>query len=129
MQKEKSKEQRLKAAIKDHFFIVITLLIIQLVVDFIFRFIYSSVNPIRASLIGLTSLLILYIPLVRKQIPLSPLLAAVPIFSSALFGALLVQTGVLVSRSVVSALVHALILILTYVLLTAFLSEVMRYQQ
>lgn len=129
MQKEKSKEQRLKAAIKDHFFIVVTLLIIQLVVDFIFRFIYSSVNPIRASFIGLASLLILYIPLVRKGIILPPFIAAIPIFSSALFGALLVQAGVLVSKSPVSAIVHALILIFTYALLTASLPKAVRYRQ
>lgn len=114
MQKEGIRVEQSKIELKSHFLMVIILLIIQLNVDFMYRFVYPAVNPLRASLIGLTSLIVLYIPHLRRWFTFPPYFSFLPIFSSALFGALLVQAGILISRSAFSALIHALILILTY---------------
>ncbi|PIN73951.1 hypothetical protein COV20_02455 [Candidatus Woesearchaeota archaeon CG10_big_fil_rev_8_21_14_0_10_45_16] len=101
-----------------HSKVIVMLLILQLVIDYIFVFIYPEVNPIRATLIGATALVILFLlPWSKDWSRLPAWLAFLPIYSSALFGALLVQADYLVSKSVVSAVVHALILIVTYVII------------
>ena len=109
MPNEKSKLQHPKA--------IVILILLQLIIDSIYIFIYPTVNPIRATLIGITAFIILCIPILRKWANLPPWIAFLPIYSSALFGALLVQAGILISKSALSGIVHVVILILTYVII------------
>lgn len=101
-----------------HFKALIVLIVLQLLVDTLFIFIYPSVNPIRATLIGITVFLILWVPVLRRMVGLPPWIGFLPIYSSALFGALLVQARILVSKSALSGIVHALILIVTYLIIS-----------
>lgn len=104
---------------------IVMLLLLQYLIDILYIYIYPTVNPIRATLIGATSLLVLFIPWLNKQLQLKPWIAFLPIYSSALFGALLVLAGVLVSKSMLSGIVHALILVVTY----AVIMVVMNYKK
>lgn len=80
----------------------------------LYVFLYPDVNPIRASLIGVSTLVILFVPPIRGLVNGYSLTGFLSVYSSALFGALLVQWGVLVSKSIFSAVVHAALLIATY---------------
>jgi hypothetical protein len=91
------------------------LIILQGILDYLFVYLYPTVNPIRATMIGLTALLILYIG--RELIKVPVAFGFLAVYASALFGALLVQAGVLVSKSAVSGIAHIAILIVTYLLL------------
>ena len=97
-----------------HVKVVMTLIVLQLLIDMLYVYLYSTVNPIRATLIGATALVILFIPWLRNFVEMKPWISFLPIYSSALFGALLVQGNVLVSKSAASAIAHVLILIVTY---------------
>lgn len=111
----------MKEVIK-HIRIVIILILIQFLLDMLFVYIYPNVNPVRATLIGFSALFILYLisltPFVKNLIGLKPYIAFVPIYSSALFGALLVQAGIVASKSAASGIAHIVILIVTYVAIT-----------
>ncbi|MBI2148532.1 hypothetical protein HYU23_02535 [Candidatus Woesearchaeota archaeon] len=96
---------------------LIGLILLQLIIDLFFVFIYPNVNPIRATMIGITSLVFLsLLYLINKKL-VNPVIGALSIFYSAFFGALLVQSGYLISKSSLSGLVHALILIITYLIM------------
>lgn len=96
---------------------LIGLILLQFLIDMLFVFIYPTVNPIRASFIGVTALAVLFGVYSVKKDLVNPIVGALSIFSSALFGALLVQSGYLASKSPLSGLVHALILIFTYLII------------
>lgn len=91
------------------------LLLLHALVDKLYVFVYPSVNPLRALFIGATATAVLW--LLRTKITMPFWKGGLAIFSSALLGALLVQTGILTSKSALSATIHALILIITYLLL------------
>lgn len=97
-----------------HLKVVVSLIVLQFILDFIFIYIYQTVNPVRATLIGISALVILFAPFMRKMTGISPYLAFLPIYSSAFFGALLVQSGVLYSKSLASGLTHVILLAITY---------------
>jgi hypothetical protein len=85
--------------------------------DQLYRVLHPEVNLVRASLVGATALLALA-PLARfPRSPIQPWAGGLAIFASALLSVLLIETGVLVSRSPVSGLVHFLILAVAYPLL------------
>ncbi|MDP3734780.1 MAG: hypothetical protein Q8R37_06120 [Nanoarchaeota archaeon] len=90
------------------------LLLLHALVDKVYVFVYPSVNPFRALFIGATATTVLW--LFRKKIKIVFWKGGLAVFSSALFGALLVQAGLVVSKSALSAIAHALILIITYLL-------------
>jgi hypothetical protein len=91
---------------------LLILIILQGIIDYLFVFLYPTVNPIRATMIGLSALLVLY--LARNITRIKPVLGFLSIYASALIGALLVQAVVLVSKSVLSGIAHILILIIVY---------------
>lgn len=93
---------------------IIIFIILQGLLDMLYVSLYPAVNPIRASLIGASALVILFISPVRRLVDGYSLAGFLSIYSSALFGALLVQSGVLVSKSLFSAVVHIALLIATY---------------
>lgn len=99
-----------------HLYSLITLVILHGVVDQVYVYLYPTVNPVRASMIGASSLVILSIlySVLKKRMFIHPVTGGLSIFSSALFGALLVQASVIVSKSALSALAHVGILIFTY---------------
>ena len=107
--------------------VVVGLIFLQYLIDTLFVYIYASVNPIRATLIGLSALLVLGVVHYMKKGLVNPLLGALSIYSSALFGALLVQVGYLVSKSPLSGLVHALILVVTFVVLSFFYEKYWKF--
>jgi hypothetical protein len=94
---------------------VLSLLLFAL--DQLYRILHPEVNLIRASLVGATALLAL-LPLARlPRFPIRPWAGALAIFASAFGSVLLIQAGLLVSRSPRSGLVHLLILAVAYPLL------------
>lgn len=103
--------------IKKYVIAVLALILLQFLIDSIYVYIYPQVNPIRATLIGLTALVALFIPYLKRIAGLRPALGFLPIYSSALFGALLVQNGYLVSKSLLSGAVHVAILLVTYAII------------
>ena len=110
-------QKRDKLSISTHVKVVISLIIIQFPLDMLYVYIYPSVNPIRATFIGISALIILSIPIIRNFLKMNPLISFLPIYSSALFGALLVQAGFVASKSTASGITHVLILIITYVII------------
>ena len=102
-----------------HLKVIMILVFLQLAIDFLYVYLYPNVNPIRATLIGLTALLLLSILPFKRFFNIHPLIGSFSIYSSALFGALLVGAGALKSKSFLSAVAHIAILILTYALITA----------
>ncbi len=85
--------------------------------DQLYRVLHPEVNLVRASLVGLTALLALSLLSKLPRFPLRPWVGALAIFASALLSVLLIQAGLLVSRSPGSGLVHLLILAGAYPLL------------
>jgi hypothetical protein len=85
--------------------------------DQFYRVLHPEVNLVRASLVGLTALLALA-PL--RRLPRSgvrPWVGALAIFASAFLSVLLIEAGLLVSRSAGSGLVHLAILAAAFPLL------------
>lgn len=86
-------------------------------IDQLYRVLHPEVNLVRATLVGLTALAALsgLWKLGVRGIPV--LRGALAIFASAFLSVLLIEGGVLVSRSPLSAGVHVLILAAAYVAL------------
>jgi hypothetical protein len=97
---------------------VLTLLLTA--IDQLYRVLHPHVDLERAALVGLTALAAL-LALARLPLPAAlrvpPLPGALAILASASVSVLLIQAGVLVSRSLVSGAVHALLVAAAYPLL------------
>jgi hypothetical protein len=86
----------------------LTLLLVLL--DQLYRLLHPEVNLVRASLVGATALAAL-VPLARLGGGrIDPLRGALTIFASAFGSVLLIQAGVLTSRSSGSAIMHVALL-------------------
>ena len=85
--------------------------------DRLYRVLHPEVNLVRASLVGLTALAALAPLAWLRHTPLRPWVGALAIFASACLSVLLIEAGILVSRSPSSGLVHALILAAAFPLL------------
>lgn len=108
------------------YYILLGLVALQFFIDFFFARWYPNitVSPFRASLIGGTALVILcgvgfFTDHMKRAVG-----GALSIFLSAFLGALLVQEGYLISKSVMSGVLHALILIAAYIVLTIYVEEI-----
>ena len=78
--------------------------------DLLYRVLHPEVNLVRASLVGGTALAVLA-PLARvRRLSIRPWIGALAIFASAFLSVLLIEAGLLASRSPASGLVHLLIL-------------------
>lgn len=104
----------MKAKIKQILINLGLLLLLHVIIDQVYVYIYPAVSPLRALFIGATATAVLW--LFRKKLKLVFWKGGLAIFSSAFIGALLVQAGILTSKSALSAVIHALILIITYLL-------------
>ena len=100
--------------IPHHLKVVISLAVLQFILDMIYVYVYPTVNPIRATMIGASALAVLLIPFMRNLTKMQPYIAFLPIYSSAFFGALLVQANVIHSKSLGSGLAHVTFLAITY---------------
>ena len=89
---------------------VIVLPVLQLLINLLYVYIYPTVNPLRALMIGATAFVVLLIAIAFHRREIHPVIGGLSIFLSAFFGALLVSGGALVSKSFFSGLVHLLIL-------------------
>jgi hypothetical protein len=85
--------------------------------DQLYRVLHPEVNPIRAGLVGFTALLALAPLASLPRSRIQPWAGALAIFASAFLSVLLIEAGVLVSRSPASGLAHFLILAVAYPLL------------
>ena len=93
------------------------LALLLLALDQLYQVLHPEVNLVRASLVGLTAFAAL-VPLARlPRIRVRPWVGALAIFTSAFLSVLLIEAGVLVSRSPVSGLVHISILAAVFPLL------------
>ena len=97
-----------------HLYTIAALVLLIFLLDLLFRPIYPEVDLIRATLVGLTAFAVLFA--IHKLRPglVHPVVGAVAIFASAFLSVLLIQAGVLVSQTTVSAVVHVLILVGAY---------------
>ncbi len=98
---------------------IVIFIVLQGLLDLVYISLYPDVSPIRATLIGASALAVLFIPPMRRLTDNYLFTGFISIYSSALFGALLVQAGALISKSPLSAVVHIAILIATYVIVLA----------
>lgn len=110
--------------ITKHVKVIVVLVVIQFALDMLFVYLYPNVSPIRATLIGFSALIILFIPFIKKMIEMKPYIAFLPIYSSVLFGALLVQADFVKSKSAASGIAHVVILIVTYIVIIAIQKKV-----
>lgn len=99
---------------------IILLLTLQYLIDKLYVFLYPNVSPLRAALIGLSAFALLSFQYLAHSKFINPATGALSIYSNALFGALLIQSHYLISKSFLSGLFHASILIISYILLEYF---------
>ena len=96
---------------------VIGLLLLLFALDQLYRVLHPEVNLARASLVGLTALVALAPLAWLPGSKVRPWVGGLAIFGSASLSVLLIEAGLLVSRSARSGLVHAAILAIAYPLL------------
>lgn len=99
-----------RETLPSHFKAVASLAVLQFILDIIYSHFYQETNLIKATMMGLSALIILYIPAFGKMTDMKPYIAFLPVYSSAFFGALLVQNEVVAANSLASGLAHVSIL-------------------
>jgi hypothetical protein len=99
----------------------LTLLLFAL--DRLFRSLHPHVDLVRASLVGLSALTALAPLWLLRRRPFEPWVGALAIFASAFASVLLIEAGLLVSRSALSGAVHVLILAAGFLLLDRLVSR------
>lgn len=109
-----------------HVKMIVVLVILQFLLDMLYVYVYPTVNPIRATMIGFSALVVLFAPFMRKLTDMKPYIAFLPIYSSALFGALLVQADFVKSKSAASGIAHVVILIVTYFVIIAIQKKIVK---
>lgn len=92
-------------------------------VDRLFRSLHPHVDLVRASLVGLSALVALAPLWLLRRRPLEPWVGGLAVFASAFASVLLIEAGVLVSRSALSGAVHVLILAAVFPLLDRLVSR------
>jgi hypothetical protein len=95
--------------------------------DRLYRWLHPEVNLVRASLVGLTALVVLLLLARLPRVAVHAGAGALAIFASACLSVILIESGALVSRSPLSGLVHVLILALAYPLLLRGLAPARRF--
>lgn len=86
----------------------LTLLLFAL--DRLYRVLHPEVDLVRASLVGLSALAALAPLWLLRRPPIQPWVGGLSIFTSAFASVLLIEVGVLDSRSATSGVLHVLIL-------------------
>jgi hypothetical protein len=93
-----------------HFRVVASLIVIQFILDIAYSVFYQQTNLIKATMIGLSALIVLFIPAFSRLTDMKPYIAFLPIYFSSFFGTLLMQTKVVAENSLASGLAHMSIL-------------------
>jgi hypothetical protein len=93
------------------------LAVLLVLLDRLYRVLHPEVNLERATLVGLTALAALAPLWLARRRPIEPLAGALAIFAAAFGSVLLIEAGVLASRSLASGAVHVLILAAAFVAL------------
>jgi len=112
--------------IMKHLKVIVILIILQFLLDMLYVYLYPTVNPIRATFIGFSALVVLFVPFITKLVGMKPYIAFLPIYSSALFGALLVQADFVKSKSAASGIAHVVVLIVTYFVIIAIQKKIVK---
>jgi hypothetical protein len=102
-----------------HTYTIVGLVILIFLLDLLFRPIYPTVDPIRASLVGIAAYAVLFGINKLKAGIVEPLVGAIAIFTSAILSVMLIHVGLLVSKSPISAVVHIVILAVAYLVAAA----------
>jgi hypothetical protein len=89
---------------------IVALSLLLGLLDRVFRVLHPEVNLLRACLVGASAFALLAPLFLWRQPPLAPLAGALAIFASAFGSVLLIESGLLVSQSALSGLVHVAIL-------------------
>lgn len=92
------------------------LALLLLALDRIYLTLHPRVDLVRASLVGLSALVALTPLAWQRRRHFEPWVGALAIFTSAFVSVLLIQAGMLVSRSTLSGSVHVLILAAAFLL-------------
>ena len=93
------------------------LTLLLLILDRLYRLLHPEVDLVRASLVGLSALIALAPLWFLRRPPIQPWVGALAIFVSAFVSVILIEAGVLVSRSAISGMAHVLILAVAYLAL------------
>ncbi len=102
-----------------HAYTIVGLVVLIFLLDLLYRPIYPEVDLIRATLVGITAYVVLFVLGKLRAGLVNPVVGALAIFASAFLSVLLIQAGVLVSKSTISAIVHVVILAVAYLIATA----------
>jgi hypothetical protein len=105
-----------------HVYTIVGLVVLIFLLDLLFRPIYPEVDRIRATLVGITAYVVLFALSKLRPGLVNPLVGALAIFASAFLSVLLIQAGVLVSKSAISAIVHVAILAVAYLIAAAIVA-------
>ena len=95
---------------------VFNLTILLFFLDLILRPIYPAVDLIRAGAVGLLAYGALLLLARARPGLIEPLPGAISIYASALFSVLLIMAGLLESQTLLSGIVHVVVLALTFLL-------------
>lgn len=96
---------------------IVSLTLLLFLLDRLFRILHPEVNLVRASLVGLTGFSFLAPLWLMRRPPFAPFVGALSIIASAFLSVLLIQAGLLVSRSNISGFIHLLILVGAFLVL------------
>ena len=102
--------------LRHHLKVMLFLLILYFLLNQLYVVLYSTNNLIRATLIGLSALFILWLPPVRETLRLHPLLGFLSIYASALLAAQK-QMDAATNRWFDSIALHALTPVITYIII------------
>jgi len=98
---------------------IAALVLLIFVLDRAYRFLHPEVNLVRACLVGSSAFIVLLVLSIFRRGLLDPVVGGLSVFASAFLSVLLIQVGLLVSQSLVSGVVHAIILAAAYLALDA----------
>ena len=98
---------------------IAALILLIFLLDRAYRYLHPEVNLVRACLVGASAFLVLLVLSVLRRGLLDPVVGGLSVFASAFLSVLLIQGGLLVSQSLVSGIVHAIILAAAFLALDA----------
>ena len=97
-----------RESLPKHFKSVASLAVLQFMLDIVYSHFYQETDLIKATMVGLSALILLFIPAFGKMTDMKPYIAFLPVYSSAFFGTLLINTKVVVENSLASVLLSLL---------------------
>ena len=99
---------------------IFNLTILLFLIDLLLRPVYPTVDLLRASMVGVIAYAALYLLAQFRPGLMDPLIGAIAIFASAFLSVLLIQGGLLISQTMISAVVHVAILAVVSCVMPSF---------